>query len=262
MDWENKVLTARGYAESGLGEGKQEGAQPGRSEVRQARIRAQNGLWKGLQLVRVDGARRVQDVLRDDPDKVQALRELVHTAFVQALEDTQEPRKTGYEARLSLTGESASVCIPAQAWYEDKEMFSVQGNATARTGDSGFSGLIVDARGLGAKPALICRLYDQQGRLIFGPSMMSRQRGIEQGVVGYSSSMEQARASSRVGESPLQVRAQGVHRGTVSDFDLRAEDVKPLWVTGSADILQHGKVIVVLQDEHGDRVVEYPLEGQ
>jgi hypothetical protein len=215
-----------------------------------------------VQRVRVDGARTVQDFLQGKPEKVQHLRELVHSASLRSLPAREKNTAMHYEARFSLTGQGASVCIPTQLWHEEYELFTPSAeNATVPSLEGKFSGLIVDARGLGGKPALVCRLFDEQARLVYGPSLVSRQVGQNQGIVGYKATMQEARTSTRVGQLPLEVRAQSLHADSVSDFVLSAHEVQPLWNTANiSEIFSQGKVIIVLQNESGDQVVEYPLD--
>lgn len=45
--------------------------------------------------------------------------------------------------------------------------------------------LIIDARGIGAMPALFPQILDESNRLVFGASMMNKENAIENGVVSY-----------------------------------------------------------------------------
>lgn len=52
-------------------------------------------------------------------------------------------------------------------------------------GSEGYSGLIVDARGTGAKPSMVPALLDENGGEVFGPAYVSREYAVQYGVCQY-----------------------------------------------------------------------------
>ncbi len=269
MNWQTRVLIARGEAEFGLGN--EANDQTSRqTQIRQARLRTRRSLWQGLLRVRVDNDLRVEDIIQDNPDQAKALREHVHTSHIRQVSGPkakeisdftdQVKRTLTYEARFHLTGQRAALCIPSSVWYEEQELSAPEVNATVEETDASYTGLVVDARGLGGKAALICRLFDEQGHLVYGPSLVSRQIGEEKGMVGYASSLQRARSSSRAGDAPLVVRARSRHSDSRTEFVVPASEVHSAWPAGTGEVFRQGKVIILLQEEDGDQVVEYPLD--
>jgi hypothetical protein len=268
MDWQTRTLTAKGQADDAQPE--TEIAQNVRQiQVRQAKLRARRALWDGLLRVRVDGQLTVKDILQRGSERAKDLRRLVQSSPIASIapDNGPGPGSTSeehnnlpvYQARFSLSGPGAALCIPSELWYAEKELSTI----TEKRGDmkeiSNFTGLIVDARGLGGKPALVCRLFDEHNKLIYGPSLVSRRIGEDQGMVAYSSSLPQARADSRAGKNPLEVRARNRHPDSRTDFVVQAKDIVPLWHSKNWEGFRQGKVIIVLQEEGGEQVVEYPL---
>ena len=87
-----------------------------------------------------------------------------------------------------------------------------------------FTGLIVDGRGLGIRPALAPKIIDEQGKEVYGSSYVSREYAIQQGMVGYAKDPNKAKTNDRVSPNPLFVkglRADGPNRTDVviSDGD-------------------------------------------
>ena len=87
-----------------------------------------------------------------------------------------------------------------------------------------FTGLIIDARGLGVRPALAPKIIDEQGKEVYGSSYVSREYAIQQGMVGYAKDPNKAKTNTRVSPNPLFVkgmRADGPNRTDVviSDGD-------------------------------------------
>ena len=70
----------------------------------------------------------------------------------------------------------------------------------------GVTGVIIDARGLKARPAMAPRILDQNGNAIYGPGKYSRKYAVENGVVGYSKTLEAAQKDQRVVGNPIVVK--------------------------------------------------------
>ena len=79
-----------------------------------------------------------------------------------------------------------------------------------------YTGVIVDAGGMGLKPSFSPVIYDTNGRAIYGVSNINYDQAISQGMVGYSSSVSAAQTLPRVGATPLVVRAVQVRGGNNS----------------------------------------------
>lgn len=70
-----------------------------------------------------------------------------------------------------------------------------------------YTGLIVDARGLGVKPSIAPRILDTEMREIYGPSVTDRESLTKHGVAVYFNDVDNASKNSRVADYPLVVRA-------------------------------------------------------
>lgn len=74
-----------------------------------------------------------------------------------------------------------------------------------------YTSLIVDCRGLRISATMSPRLFDSDGREVYGTVKCSPDYAIETGIVAYPrTSMDAARRSRRAGDRPLVVRARGV----------------------------------------------------
>ncbi len=70
-----------------------------------------------------------------------------------------------------------------------------------------YTGLLVDARGLGARPAMSPKITDENGQEVYGTTMVSREWAIQQGMAGYSKDPAAAASNPRVTDSPLNIKA-------------------------------------------------------
>ena len=70
-----------------------------------------------------------------------------------------------------------------------------------------FTGLIIDCKGLGIKPALSPRLLDESGKEVYGSAYVSREWAVKYGIAGYSREVKDAAKLDRVGKMPGQIKA-------------------------------------------------------
>ena len=78
-----------------------------------------------------------------------------------------------------------------------------QGKNVAIIGEPLFSGLIIDATGLGVEPVLNPVIVSEQGHAIYSSAFISRDFAVQNGVCKYLSSMDQALKDKRIGNNPL-----------------------------------------------------------
>ena len=76
------------------------------------------------------------------------------------------------------------VTVPATTQAPNNNQPAAAANNTTQAG--GVTGIIIDARGLKARPAMAPRILDQNGNAIYGPGKYSRQYAVKNGVAGYS----------------------------------------------------------------------------
>jgi hypothetical protein len=73
-----------------------------------------------------------------------------------------------------------------------------------------FTGLIIDATGLNASPALYPSVKTESGKVIYNLTIADPNTTIEDGLCTYKKSLDQAKKAPRVGNNPLIVKAVGV----------------------------------------------------
>jgi hypothetical protein len=73
-----------------------------------------------------------------------------------------------------------------------------------------YTGLIVDARGLGVKPAMAPKVLNEDGKEVYGSAWINRDYAVREGMVGYLKDPAAAQANPRVTDKPLTVKAQKV----------------------------------------------------
>jgi hypothetical protein len=109
------------------------------------------------------------------------------------------------------------------------------------------TGLIVDARGLGLRPAMSPKIVDQNGGVVYGAGNFTREFAVKFGVAGYSKDLEQAQQDPRVVGNPLVVKGVGVQGANKADLVLAAGDVSRVKsADNSGKFLSNCKVMILI----------------
>jgi hypothetical protein len=92
----------------------------------------------------------------------------------------------------------------------------------------GYDGLVIDATDYSFRPALINRIFNAKGEVLYDPAKISQKVLVEQGCGEYTNSVDKARAAlgKRGVKNPLVVKASG----TVSPSDLQVSDTTAVQV--------------------------------
>jgi hypothetical protein len=98
------------------------------------------------------------------------------------------------------------------------------GGTTAMTASGVFTGLIIDCKGLGVRPAMAPKIVDEQGNEIYGSKFVSREWAVEIGMVGYDKDLTRARQNDRVTNNPLVVKGLQVSGQNKTDVVVSAAD--------------------------------------
>ncbi|GAB4369094.1 MAG: hypothetical protein Kow0042_10620 [Calditrichia bacterium] len=110
-----------------------------------------------------------------------------------------------------------------------------------------YTGLIVDARGLGLRPALAPKILDENGQEVYGTGRVSRDYALQIGVVGYEKDLTRARANERVTNNPIVVKALQVSGTHKTDVVISNQDAQLIRSAGqNLNFLQQCKVMLVL----------------
>jgi hypothetical protein len=113
-----------------------------------------------------------------------------------------------------------------------------------------YTGLVVDARGTGARPALAPRLLNEQGEEAYSIAYVEQRRTAEEGIVVYAPDPSSAAANPRVTSTPLLVkalRAQGNQRTDLVISDADAQTIHG--VPSHFKFLKNAKVLVILDQK-------------
>lgn len=259
VDWTTGVVTA-------IGQG---AAPPNAANAVQARAMAERAavvvayrnLLEVVQGVRVDSATLVENmVLSSDVIKSQV------SGFVKGAQvikkETAPDGLVEVTVAMRLNGDFSNLVLPkarpappiaAQALAGGGRAFTEQprspvpvepGGAVASTA---YTGLIVDARGVGVRPAMAPKIRNEEGREVYGSAYVGREYAVEQGMMGYIKDLPAAQSNPRVTERPFVVKALKADGPNKTDLVISNADAHTLHgMKDNLTFLEKARVMVVL----------------
>ena len=204
VNWTRQIIYGKGV---GVAPPSTESAQQGRSLAIEAGLAgARRELLSIVRGLRIDGASTVQDAMTANPVLESRVPGVVRGSQLV------EVRELGGGAvevtvALALTGDFAALVFPPGG--------SRPSGTTGPLPAVIYTGLVVDARGLGVRPALLPKVVTEGGEEVYGFSVVDRGWAIQHGLAAYSRSVSAARSYTRVANRPLTIRAlaaAGAHK--------------------------------------------------
>ncbi|MFP4167978.1 MAG: LPP20 family lipoprotein [Desulfonatronovibrionaceae bacterium] len=170
------------------------------------------------------------------------------------------------EVGIGLRGGFANVLIPEETQFSEqapkpnttepepiqvKPDMQDQGQEDSQLGieakDTAYTGLVVDASSLDARPAMSPKILDEDGAEVYGSAMVSREYAIQQGMAGYAKDMDKARSNPRVANNPYQVEAVGTEGKANTNVVLSNEQANRLRsMADNVNFLEKCRVMIVL----------------
>ena len=115
-----------------------------------------------------------------------------------------------------------------------------------------ITGLVVDARGLGVRPAMSPKLITRDGREVYGSAYVNKDWAIKQGMAGYIKDLESASGNKRIMDNngninPLVVKGIGVTGNRSSDIEITDDDAQRiLRLDNNLNFLKQTRVLIVI----------------
>jgi hypothetical protein len=110
-----------------------------------------------------------------------------------------------------------------------------------------YTGLVVDARGLGARPAMSPKVLDESGQEVYGSAYVSREFAVQQGMAGYAKDLTSSQTNPRVTNEPLTVKGLKTEGPGQSDLVISNADAgKIRSASENLSFLKKCRVMIVL----------------
>jgi hypothetical protein len=140
---------------------------------------------------------------------------------------------------MSLDGPFLEAVLPSRTGSAQPLASAVKGHA--------YTGLIVDATGLGARPALAPRILNEEGQEVYGSSFAGREWAVKYGMVGYEREVSSATRNDRVADRPLLARGLRTSGPNSADIVISNQDAQMLHsLRENLNFLEKCRVIIIL----------------
>ena len=109
-----------------------------------------------------------------------------------------------------------------------------------------YTGLIVDARKLGLRPALIPKILNEKGELVYSSQSLGQQDIVRLGLVGYAKDVNAAARNQRVTADPVVINGLNATGEKKTDVVISNRDAQLVMTTAPyTGYLKNGRVMVV-----------------
>lgn len=217
--------------------------------LRAAQVDAFRNLLETVQGVQIDSQTTVKDFAVES--------DVINTAVSGMVKGAQIVKKeylsdgtVEVTVRMPLSGLTRAI-IP-QAIADDKkadmkEHKPLPFSKRYAPQDEAYTGLVIDGRGLQARPAMSPKVFDENGSEVYGTLIVNKNYAMQQGICGYARDLTAAQSNARVTNSPLTVKAVRAQGAGMSEFVISNDDAKLIRsAKQNLAFLQKCRVMVVL----------------
>jgi hypothetical protein len=263
IDWENRVIYA-------VGDGVMppDAVSPAQARVRAKRAAIDDAYGRMIETahkVRVDAESTTRDFINENRVVHTKVTEMVRHAEVEEIKQFDDG---SFQVKMKMPmdgaeGLSASL-LPTQINKVRKVRVishTKKGTISPASASSSteavqeatvqkalnYTGLIINAKGLGAKPAMYPRILDESGNSVYDVASANPNATIEEGLTGYRKSIDAAKQVARVGNNPLIIKATKISGKYNADIIVADSDAHKIFQADSkGGILGEAKVVVVI----------------
>ena len=245
IDWDKGVAYAVGYGAPP----KDAGARSNPMARRAAKIDAARNVLELIKGVNLDSNTNMENAaLSNDQVSVNM------SGVLHSLREVGEAKYYSDRTIMVRVAVSLREVMPTEVIYQDSSATPRQVDApSAISGGStlspqtAYTGLIIDARGTGVLPAMSPKVFDPEGKEVYGSAYVSREWAISQGIVGYLKDVNTAQGNDRVKGNPAVVKAVEARGAKKADLVLNKGDADTLRsIAQSQTFLREGRVIIIL----------------
>ncbi len=217
--------------------------------LRAAKMDAYRNILEVIQGVRIQSSTTVKNFMMADDSISAQVSGMVRGAQV-AKQEYMSDGTVEVTLEMNLNGGFAQLVLPEDIKQVEPIQSSTASSSTQSNQKNAavtYTGLVVDARGLDAKPAMSPRVLDENGQEVYGAAFVSREYAVQQGMSGYSKNIDAATENQRVTETPLIVKAIKTEGPGKTDFVINNTEASNLrGAPENLSFLKQCRVIIVV----------------
>ena len=193
--------------------------------------------------IRIDGTTVVGDYAAENKVIISKIEGIVKNAEVVKKEYFSDGT-VEVTMEMNFKGGFAQLVLPG----EIRPLVSIKPMSPVKNSYSVFTGLVVDARGLGSKPVMSPKILDETGQEVYGSAFVSREYAVQQGMSGYSKDLTAAKSNQRVAGNPLTVKGLRIEGNGHSDIVISNADASRLRsASENLSFMRKCRVIIVVE---------------
>ncbi len=152
------------------------------------------------------------------------------------------------DMEMLLYGKVGDVLYPEQMGGKTPTFANLPPDFNAQEPET-YTGLIIDATGTDAVPAMVPNVLDESGEGIYGQDFVPREAAVNYGVAAYAKSLDEARRNvERVGTNPLVIRAVKSSGLNKADLVISDNDVdKVATIADNTEIYEKCRVLIIVK---------------
>jgi hypothetical protein len=220
--------------------------------LRAAKIDAYRNLLEITRGVQVDSTTTIRDFAVES-DVINTQVEGLVKGAVVVNQEYMSDGTVEVRVRMPLYGNLSQVIIPAsiEKRKDLKPPEAPAAPAPAAVAPAGppvaYTGLVVDARGIAARPAMSPRIFDEDGKEVYGSANVDREYAVQQGMSGYARDLTAAQSNQRVTNSPVTVKALKTSGAGKADLVISNADAQQIRASAeNASFMKKCRVMIVL----------------
>lgn len=213
--------------------------------LRAAREMASRNLAEIVRMVQVDSSAKLLNLMAQNSALNTQVNALIQSAIV-ADQQFMPDGTVEIRLRIALYRELGQAIFPLLV-APKQEASSPATPATPGAAPATFTGIVVDARGTGARPAIFPKILDEEGKEIYAASMVDSDAFAQFGMSGYTREIMIGPRHPRVAPSALIIKALRALGAARADIVISKEDAqKIIAAPQSAGLFKQCRVMIVV----------------
>jgi hypothetical protein len=236
INWSKKTVTATGSGAANLKDGNV--AQARLMAERAAKLDALRNIIETIQGIQVNGTRNANDIMSNGEvkSKIQGMAQGFKIVDTKYYSDGSVDVVVQMPIDENLT--NTLVEKPKPGAGKPPRKLNTEGPET-------FSGLVVNARGLGLTPSMAPRIVDEAGKDVYGADIVTDKGLAQGGIASYAKSEEQSK--ERAGAKPMVIKALRLVDKTKTDIVISNGDAEKLRAPNvNLSFLADGRVVILV----------------
>lgn len=217
--------------------------------LKAAELVAKRNLLEATEGIQIDSQTTVKDFVTESDVINASVRGFVKGS-IKVKEEYLSDGTCEVTVRMPLSGKFSQTIMPRviqEDMMSEAPLPPPLVAAPKVVGSKVYTGIVVDARGIGARPAMSPKIVDESGAVVYGPVIVDKDCVITQGICGYAKDLATAQRSQRVTDKPLTVKGLSAEGAAKSDIKIGNEEAQKIRSAAeNLDFMKKCRVIIVL----------------